>query len=174
MLNQKGVDFINNLKIVSDLGFDQLAVLTHAYHESGAFNHAIGLANFWGIKPPHTWTGKVIPTVTHEFINGQKIQVTTNFIDFDTIAEGLQWYCAFIQRMYPNAYNNRQNSEQYFNGLIDGKYQYATDPKYVPTLINLYNELKNNTEITALLNNTTKPQETVLSSDSADTSEKTV
>lgn len=56
------------------------------------------------------------------------------FIDFKTLPDALEWYCDFIKRLYPNAYSNRHNPIEYFNGLINGSLQYATDPRYVEKL----------------------------------------
>jgi len=44
------------------------SILTHAYHETGGFQHIIGWNNFWGIKVPKRkpWTGVVVPVSTHE------------------------------------------------------------------------------------------------------------
>lgn len=134
-------EFIQSLAISKSLGFNDWCVLTHAWHESGGFEHIIGEYNFWGIKKPKKWDGKVLSIKTHEYSLGSKIHLTDLFIDFDTINEALNWYCDFIQRLYTNSFYNRQIPELYFRGLVNGRYKYATDPKYAEKLISLYQTL---------------------------------
>ena len=143
-LNDKAKEFIIALKpFCESSAFDPYIVLTHAWHESGAFEHVIGNHNYWGIKKPQTWTGIIKDIITHEFIKGVKTQVTAQFVDFPDCLEALNWYEGLIRRLYPSSYLNRQTYEPYFEGLINGKYQYATDPNYIRKLKSLYCDLKN-------------------------------
>lgn len=123
-------------------GFDNLIVLAHAYHESGGFIKIIGNWNVFGIKKPSSWKGKIVDVTTHEYIKGKKVKVIAPFIDFDTVGDLVMWYTSLIKRLYPNAYDNRKNPGAYFKGLINGKYQYATDPNYPIKLMSVYNRIK--------------------------------
>ena len=125
-------------------GFNPWAVFVQAWHESGAFRRVIGKHNYWGIKKPQNWAGMMVSVTTHEYVNGVKTKMVLDFLDFDNLAVALIWYSQFIARMYPNAYINRDNPESFFMGLVNGKFQYATDPRYVPKLTALYHILKKN------------------------------
>ena len=143
-LNAKATEFIACLKPICEVfGYDPYIILTHAWHESGAFEHVIGEHNYWGIKKPNVWTGKTIDVVTHEFIKGVDTKLTDTFIDFATCEFALDWYDTLIRRLYPESHNNKQKYEPYFEGLQNFKYKYATDPNYVIQLKQLYVKLKN-------------------------------
>jgi len=141
-MNDKAEKFKEALQIVKDNGFDPLAVLTHAWHESAGFTRVIGNHNYWGIKTPKNWQGLVKCVLTHEVIKGKRIEVHAYFIDFETLHGALEWYMSLIKRLYPESYAHRSDPEQYFKGLVSGKYQYATDPHYLEKLITLYGDLK--------------------------------
>jgi len=121
--------------------FNRWAVFTHAFHETGGFEKAIG-NNYFGIKKPKMWTGKVAYITTHEYISGVKRKVNLYFADWETLAEALIWYGSLIKRLYPLSFKNRENPESYFIGLVAGKYLYATDPNYVTKLKNMYGKLR--------------------------------
>jgi flagellum-specific peptidoglycan hydrolase FlgJ len=55
--------------IAAEQGFDELILLTHAYHESGGFEKVIGANNFWGLKVPvkSSWDGLTAKVWTHEY-----------------------------------------------------------------------------------------------------------
>jgi flagellum-specific peptidoglycan hydrolase FlgJ len=63
------------------------------------------------------------------------------FRDWSTAAEAIDWYCDFIQRVYPLAYSSRTIAADYFTGLVCGKLKYATDPKYAAATTKLYAQL---------------------------------
>lgn len=139
---EKIEEFIACLTVSREYGFNDWGVIVHAWHESGGFKKVIGNFNFWGIKKPQKWNGIIFPVNTHEFIDGKNISVIDYFIDFATCEQAMLWYCGLIDRLYPEAFFNRQTPELYFKGLTNGKYQYATDPKYSDKLISLYTYLK--------------------------------
>lgn len=144
--NKRIQEFIKALKVAVLLDFSKWAVFTHAWHESGTFKHIIGNYGYWGIKKPKDWQGKTISVRTHEYINGKRISVMADFIDFDSAKSAMSWYCNFIRRLYPNAYENRNDPVKYFEGLVNGKLKYATDPNYPQKLISLYKVLKDETD----------------------------
>lgn len=144
--------FIDALKIAAEQGFSKLGVLTHAWHESGAFRRVIGNNNFWGIKRPKKWQGKVMLVDTHEYINGKLVPVKdVPFIDFDSILEAMSWYCNFIRRLYPDAYNDRDDPIKFFIGLVSGKLKYCTDLNYPTKLTSLYRILQQDNNIKFLM-----------------------
>lgn len=134
--------FRQALVVLTEQGFDPMIVYTHAYHESGGFNKIIGEWNFWGIKKPGNWKGKVHEVNTHEYIKGFKVAVKDVFIDFATVENAMLWYGDLIFRLYKKSWNNRHNYTEYFKGLVSGKYKYATDPKYSEKLCKLYEQLR--------------------------------
>jgi hypothetical protein len=134
-------EFEFEFTFINGLGFDPWIVYTHAYHECGGFKKVIGNYNFWGIKKPKAWTGKVIQVLTHEYINGEKIETYADFIDFNDIKGAIIWYANFISRMYPEAWKVKDNYQLYFPALVSFAHIYATDPVYSTKLIRLYNLL---------------------------------
>jgi len=67
-----------------------------------------------------------------------RIAVTRKFADWDSTDEALVFYASKIQQMYPAAYSWRNVPEKYFQGLMSGKFQWATDPSYVTATTNVY------------------------------------
>jgi len=151
--------------------FNRWAIFTHAFHETGGFKKAIG-NNYFGIKKPKKWNGKVTRLYTHENVkalSGEtkeqaqeriqkrwgcpieivsfkdgwwKIRITAEFADWETLPEALIWYGSLIKRLYSISFLNRENPEHYFIGLTAGKYLYASDPRYVEKLKNMYGKLR--------------------------------
>lgn len=132
-------------------GWNPWAVYCQAWHETGNFKKVIGMANYWGITKPQKWAGKVLSVPTHEYIHGERVEMTREFIDWDTTSEALFWYMSLIRRLYPQAYINRSNPLLFFVGLCNGKNVYATDPNYVPQLEAIYRKLSTNKELEAAL-----------------------
>jgi len=143
-------------------GWDRKIIYVHAYHETGRFKRVVGLNNYWGLKPPKNWTGKVVEVITTEFVKGNtippefknkvlsyeqagkylKLKIRDYFIDFDNAKDSIEYYENFIQRVYPQAFAVRNDYKAYYNALVSGKLKYATDPKYPEKLIRLYETLK--------------------------------
>lgn len=69
IINEKAREFICNLNYTRGLGYSDVAVLTHAWHESAGFTKIIGEWNCWGIKTPSksTWNGMIVEAATHEY-----------------------------------------------------------------------------------------------------------
>jgi hypothetical protein len=189
-MNAIAQNFIKNLSISKALGFDSLAVYTHASHECADFNKVIGQNNYWGIKVPQSrpwsgliktvWTTEYEPSLPNETSDQALIRLSKmygssqceiqtqiknsfgkqlwklllplQFIDFGVTADAISWYCTdLIQRLYPNAYNNRSNAPSYFQGLVNGKFVYATDPNYVAALLARYKTLVADPTVTSLM-----------------------
>jgi len=82
-------------------------------------------------------------------INNKKywhIGIAQKFRDWAGFHEAIPWYCDFIARVYPDAFEHR-GSNIFFPGLISGEYKYATDPAYIPKLMAMYKSLAQNKEI---------------------------
>jgi flagellar protein FlgJ len=125
-------------------GWDPLIIYIHAYHETGGFESVIGGHNYWGIKVPKSWTGKVLSRPTWEHIRGKDVTLVDQFIDFDSLEAAITWYIYFIKRVYPQSYRSRRTYARFFYRLNKGKYQYASDPKHTEKLIRLYEGEINN------------------------------
>ena len=163
-------------RVANKFGYDPLILMAHALHESRRRRNDIsGLAkkynNFFGIKC-HKNYKSCIYLITHEyrfskeypdtsyFRNAKLIGKTKNgqyefvgeapFKRYDSVEQGLEDYIKLIKKYYPEAYRNRTNPEQYFEGLFhgkkysNGKYRkYSTTRKsvYVKSCMKLYNKL---------------------------------
>ena len=132
-------------------GWSPWSIYVQAWHETGNFKKVIGTANYWGITKPKKWTGKVHLVPTHEYINGKRVDLSREFIDWDSASEALFWYMGLIKRLYPGAYEHRANPILFFAGLVNGKNVYATDPDYLPQLEALYRKLSVNAGLDAAL-----------------------
>ena len=139
----KEQEFVKALGIAVTDGFDPLILYTHAYHETGNFKHIVGDWNYFGMKPPGHWQGKVIKIKTQEY-DKQYHTIYDYFCDFATADACVKFYISQIKRLYPESYKNRQDAQLYFWGLTRWRYKWATDPIYSEKLIKLYADLKAN------------------------------
>jgi hypothetical protein len=97
-LNSSPLDrFIKSAGILKSRGFDFYAVLTHAWNESGGFEHIIGNNNFFGITMPNNWGGKILHIPTHEFVK----YVIPDPNDKDLNAKAI----AYAKRQFPGAHD---------------------------------------------------------------------
>ena len=113
----------------------------HGWHESARFERVIGKSNLLGLKASRGWTGKVVTVMTHEYVNGARIQLPQAFADWDTLEEMMIFYVALIKRFYPSSWEHRDNPILYFSGLVSGSYRYATDLQYERKLEELYRKI---------------------------------
>lgn len=147
LINAKAASFIKALAASRAQGFNDFAILTHAWHESGGFARVIGQFNAWGIKVPQRtpWPGPVCLVPTTEYtkalagetpatalprlvrndvqVLGQvrgmwKLGLKQAFIDFNDQPAALKWYCDFIRRLYPLSFAARGVPSAYFYGLV--------------------------------------------------------
>ena len=141
---EKLKEFLGHLiPFCREKGYNIWSILTQAWHESGAFKHVIGNWNLWGIKKPKKWSGKICKVLTTEFVHGKRKKFTLEFADWPTASDALAWYDSLVRRLYKSAYKNRNNPDKFFEGLISGKYKWATDPRYVQKLKRVYMKLQN-------------------------------
>ena len=139
----KEQEFINALGQAVTDGYDPLIPYTQAYLETSNFKHLAGDWNYFGMKPPRSWQGKVIKIKTQEY-DKQYHTIYDYFCDFATAEDCVKFYISQIKRLYPESYKNRQDAQLYFWGLTRWRYKWGTDPIYSEKLIKLYADLKAN------------------------------
>lgn len=67
-----------------------------------------------------------------------RVKLVRKFADWDTVEDALTFYANKIKNMYPQSFSFRNVPEKYFYWLVNGKYQYATNPKYVQDNLDLF------------------------------------
>jgi len=102
--------------------------------ESGWGKHTSGKNNFFGLKGPGT------STTTSEFINGEWVTITDEFIDFPSPVACIDY---LVQRWYKDYKNYKGvnyavTRENCARALV--REGYATDPSYAEKLIRLMDE----------------------------------
>lgn len=143
-------EYIKALGKLVEMGFNPWAPFTQAWHETGGFEKVIGRSNYWGIKKPRSWSGgKVHEVRTHEFIAGVRTPTVALFADWETPEEALGWYAGLVERLYPEAWNNRSKPILFFYGLVSGRFQWATDPSYATKLEAVYRRLLNDQDLSS-------------------------
>jgi hypothetical protein len=101
--------------------------------ESGWGKHASGQHNYFGLK------GLGASKVTREFLDGQWVTISDNFIDFPSLAACVEylvsrWYQDYRQHYGVNRADDRNECARLL--VKDG---YATDPAYADKLIAIMN-----------------------------------
>jgi len=135
----KELEFIKAVvRVAEPLGFCTAAIYAQAHLETAGFRKVIGKHNYWGIKKPRRWKGKVHTLQTFEEIKGKRKRVTATFIDFPTASDAVDWYLKLIQRLYPKAFDNRGQGVKFVRGLIGKKFKWATDSSYVKKVLSRY------------------------------------
>lgn len=163
-------EFISKYKAAAELaaipeGFDPIIILTAAAHESAFGRYAFG-NNFFGTKPGKNWTGKTQLLRTTEYsinpnlkfpeilsriqkeVRGKLLweyKVRDYFRAYDTPEEGFKDYINFIKsfKRYSKALEAKNDPIKYFSEI--GKAGYATDSAYTVKLLNVYNQIKSQT-----------------------------
>jgi len=65
------------------------------------------------------------------------------FCDWYLESEALKYWIGLIKRVYPLAWVERGNPDEFYKKLVSGKYKWATDPEYPENLINLRKNISN-------------------------------
>jgi len=73
-----------------------------------------------------------------------RVKLMRQFADWGTVEDALTFYANKIKNMYPQSFSFRNIPEKYFYWLVNGKYQYATNPKYVQENLDLYEVVRMN------------------------------
>ena len=102
--------------------------------ESGYGKHVSGTHNYFGLK------GKGTTSKTTEFINGARIHIEADFLDFPDLLSCVRylvhrWHCDYVAYKGCNSAANRNEAAKWL--VKDG---YATDPDYADKLIKLMSE----------------------------------
>ncbi len=125
-------------------GIPASVTLAQAALESGWGKYAVG-NNFFGIKdqPNDEWTGPYTAADTTEYINGNKIYITSKFRKYQSPEESFLDHASFLQK------NKRYEflfalPETDYVGWAQGlkKAGYATAPNYANQLITLIKAYK--------------------------------
>lgn len=106
--------------------------------ESSFGKHQSGRNNFWGLK------GKGSSVKTHEYVNGEVVEISDSFKDFQTIRAGVDYLCAVWYKdatingvSYKGVNRAIDREEAAFDLQRQG---YATDPRYGRKLVDLMNK----------------------------------
>jgi len=116
-------------------------MLGQAALESGWGKHEIPGANgqpshnLFGIKAGSSWTGKVVSTVTTEYVSGVATKKVEKFRSYDNYGDAFSDYAKLLQgnQRYKNVLANAKDAYGFAHGLQ--KAGYATDPEYANKLM---------------------------------------
>lgn len=91
--------------------------------------------NLFGIKATGSWSGKVVETVTTEYVHGEKQKKVEKFRAYDSYADSFKDFASLISNnpRYGNVISNVQEVAGYAQALQ--KAGYATDPNYADKLM---------------------------------------
>jgi flagellum-specific peptidoglycan hydrolase FlgJ len=116
-------------------GVDPNALLTQWGFESAWGSKTSGKYNYFGIKADKSWTGDKKDVMTHEFLNGEKVNLPQPFRSYNSPKEAVDDYVNFLKnnKRYEKAgVFQAKTSGEYFGALQ--KAGYATDPNYAAKL----------------------------------------
>lgn len=121
-------------------------ILAQAALETGWGRHEIATQqgqnsfNLFGIKAGSHWKGKTTDIVTHEYINGRRMQVVDTFRVYDSFEHAFTDYANLIGNnpRYAGVVQ-AANAQQAARELQLGGY--ATDPRYADKLISVMNTM---------------------------------
>ena len=74
------------------------------------------------------------------------VKLTDSFCDWKREKYALEWYMDLIERLYPEAHENRGDPPAFFKGLVSGPRKWATDPAYVKKLMDMYDGVMDKAE----------------------------
>ena len=139
--------FTLGLEKLVDLRYDPLGPYTHAAHETFFFDRIIGDFNFWGMKVPRYWTGKIVEIQTKEYKDGKYIKIVDKFVDFDNLNHAFEHYDKSIKRLYRDAYELKFLGIAFLEKLSDSdeknEFKWATDKDYFKKLKIRYCQIMN-------------------------------
>lgn len=93
--------------------------------------------NLFGIKATGNWDGKVVETMTTEYINGIKQKRIEKFRAYDSYADSFKDFAQLMQNnpRYENVMSNLHSTQAYAKAMQQSGY--ATDPHYATKLANV-------------------------------------
>jgi flagellar rod assembly protein/muramidase FlgJ len=116
-------------------GVDPNALLTQWGFESAWGSKTSGKYNYFGIKADKSWSGDKKDVMTHEYLNGVKVNLPQPFRSYNSPKEAVDDYVNFLKnnKRYEKAgVFQAKTSGEYFGALQ--KAGYATDPNYAAKL----------------------------------------
>lgn len=93
--------------------------------------------NLFGIKATGNWNGKVVETMTTEYVNGEKLQRMERFRAYESYAEAFKDFASLISRSprYDSVMANLHHPADYAHAMQQAGY--ATDPDYASKLLSV-------------------------------------
>lgn len=99
---------------------------------------------YFGIKATPSWTGPTQQLRTTEYVNGQKVTVTSTFRAYHTPQDSFIDYASLITSLprynAATAFTRYDLTTQYINAIADGGY--STSPAYATTLRSIADTIK--------------------------------
>lgn len=143
-------DFVRNLMPIAEqaaqkIGLDPKAMVAQAAVETGWGQFVIHSGegknshNLFGVKASRGWQGDKNYIDTLEFENGTAQKTKAPFRAYDSFADSMNDYVAFLQSSprYKQALQQTDDPQKYFSELQ--KSGYATDPAYAEKVMSVYN-----------------------------------
>lgn len=132
----------------TDSGIPAKFMIGQAALESGWGKHEIKTAdginshNLFGIKADASWKGKVVRSVTTEYVNGVKETRVEKFRAYDSYSDAFKDYAKLISQnpRYQQAMQNTHDASAYAHALQ--RAGYATDPQYGKKLTQVIKNLQ--------------------------------
>ena len=120
-------------KAGQQLGVSPKILLAQAAIETGWGRSVVG-NNMFGIKAGSSWNGQKVDAATHEYQNGELIQITDAFRAYPSAEASVQDFVSLVQSSprYRAALGSGDNAAAYAQGLLSGGW--ATDINYVHKL----------------------------------------
>jgi flagellar rod assembly protein/muramidase FlgJ len=115
------------------LGVSPKVLLAQAAIETGWGRSVVG-NNLFGIKAGSSWTGQKISAATHEYQNGELVEITDAFRAYPSVAASVQDFVSLVANnpRYRGALGAGENVAGYAQGLLAGGW--ATDIDYAHNL----------------------------------------
>ena len=139
----KKADFYNNLQYANIGNWDRLILYAQCMCENGGDSELFRNAyNPFSVKASKAWKGEVYTLKeSWEIVNGKKVIAPDVYRKYPGFSYAIANYVNFIERLYPESYEHRNDYKLYYYWLINGKRQYATSPTYVTDLVAMYEQL---------------------------------
>lgn len=132
-------------RVSEETGFSSDLMLAQAIQETGwgksmQQGDAAGTFNLFGIKADQSWVGPTKSVVTHEFINGEKVEVIDKFRVYSSYDEALRDRVKFLEEnpRYNKMLEVGTKGDFFKESKELQDAGYATDPNYTENLTALF------------------------------------
>ncbi|CAH2944027.1 MAG: Flagellar protein FlgJ [peptidoglycan hydrolase] [uncultured Paraburkholderia sp.] len=97
--------------------------------------------NVFGIKATKDWTGKMVSTLTTEYVNGKPQRVVEKFRAYDSYQEAMTDYASLLKGnpRYAQVINSAHDVKGFATGMQ--RAGYATDPHYAKKLMSIMEKM---------------------------------